>query len=278
MPITTESSSRVDAGSVDDLRREGKLVTKVGDHPVVVFWHDDRPYAIEDRCPHLGFPLHRGTVEAGLVTCHWHHARFDLESGCTLDLFADDARAFDSAIEDGRVRVWARPAPDQRKALERRLGDGLEDVLDLVIAKAVLGLLEAGVAPEQIVRTGLEFGAKNRHDGWGAGMTVLVAMANLLPHLRPDDRAAALVHGLTFVSSDTRGQAPRFPLPPLGSGEVDLARLADWYRRFIDTRSPDAAERALATVLATHAPADAEAVMVAAVTDHVFIDEGHTLD
>lgn len=278
MTITTESSTRVDAGSAEDLRRNGKLLTKVGDHPVVVFWQDDRPYAIEDRCPHLGFPLHRGTVEAGLVTCHWHHARFDLASGCTLDLFADDARAFDSTIEDGRVQVWARPAPDPREGLERRLADGLEDGLDLVIAKAVLGLLEVGMAPERIVRTGLEFGATNRRDGWGAGMTVLVAMANLLPHLRPDDRAAALVHGLTFVSSDTRGQAPRFPLAPLGSGDVDLLRLADWYRQFIDTRSPDAAERALATILVGHPPEAAEAVILAAVTDHVFIDEGHTLD
>lgn len=275
---TTESSTRVDAGSAEDLRREGKLLTKVGDHPVVVFWHDDRPYAIEDRCPHLGFPLHRGTVEAGLVTCHWHHARFDLASGCTLDLFADDARAFDSAIENGRVQVWGRPAPDPRQALERRLSDGLEEGLDLVIAKAVLGLLEVGVAPARIVQVGLEFGAKNRRNGWGAGMTVLVAMANLLPHVRPDDRAAALVHGLAFVSSDTLGQPPRFPLAPLGSGDVDLVRLSGWYRRFIDTRSPDAAERALATVLVGHPPAAAEAVMVAAVTDHVFIDEGHTLD
>ena len=22
-------------------------------------------YAVEDRCPHMGFPLHRGTVETG---------------------------------------------------------------------------------------------------------------------------------------------------------------------------------------------------------------------
>ena len=43
----------------------------------------------------MGFPLHQGTVESGLVTCHWHHARFDLASGCTLDPFADDARGFD---------------------------------------------------------------------------------------------------------------------------------------------------------------------------------------
>src|SRR5262245_16695088 len=76
--------TRTPAGSLAELQKTGQLTTKVGTLPVVVFWHDDRAYAIEDRCPHLGFPLHRGTVESGLVTCHWHHARFDLESGCTL--------------------------------------------------------------------------------------------------------------------------------------------------------------------------------------------------
>ena len=33
----------------------------------------------------MGFPLDRGSVEDGTLTCHWHHARFDLESGCTFD-------------------------------------------------------------------------------------------------------------------------------------------------------------------------------------------------
>jgi nitrite reductase/ring-hydroxylating ferredoxin subunit len=38
----------------------------------------------------MGFPLDRGSVEDGTLTCHWHHARFDLASGCTFDLWADD--------------------------------------------------------------------------------------------------------------------------------------------------------------------------------------------
>ena len=48
--------------------------------------------------------------------------------------------------------------------------------------------------------------------GWGAGLTVLTAMANVLPHLDPADRPLALVDGLAFVSRDTRGRPPRFPL------------------------------------------------------------------
>ncbi len=271
--------NEVRAGTQAELEATGHLVTKVGTLPVVVFADDGHVYAIEDRCPHLGFPLHQGTVEAGLVTCHWHHARFDLVSGCTLDLWADDARGFDAEIRDGEVFVRARTDDDPVAHLQARLRQGIEDGITLVIAKSVLGLLEAGVSPAEIVRTGVDFGTAYRNTGWGAGLTVLVAMANLLPSLHPDDRALALTHGLAFVARDTSNHAPRFPIPPLPTRAVPMARLGSWYRRFVDTRSSDSAERTLQTGLVDAAHlADVEEMMFAAVTDHVFIDGGHTID
>jgi nitrite reductase/ring-hydroxylating ferredoxin subunit len=269
----------VRAGTLDQLQADGQLLTKVGSIPVVVFWHDGAAYAIEDRCPHLGFPLHQGTVESGLVTCHWHHARFDLVSGCTLDMWADDARGFTAEVRDGEVFVAARAESDPIGHLQARLRDGLEEQITLVIAKSVLGLLDSTVRPADIVRTGVDFGTTYRGSGWGAGLTVLVAMANLFPYLDEDDRALALVHGLNFVANDTGGQAPRFPVGPLATTAVPVTRLASWYRRFIDTRSSDSAERSLETALADWSDADAvEEMMFAAVSDHVFIDGGHTID
>jgi nitrite reductase/ring-hydroxylating ferredoxin subunit len=268
----------VDAGALTDLQDQGQLVTKVGTIPVVVFWHGGEAYAIEDRCPHLGFPLHQGTVETGLVTCHWHHARFDLVSGCTLDLWADDARAFDARIDGGRVLVRPRVDPDPVGHLQARLRQGLEDDISLVIAKSVLGLLDAEAPPAEIVKTGIDFGTAYRATGWGAGLTVLVAMANLLPHLDPDDRALALVHGLAFVARDTRGHSPRFPVGGLRTPDIPSDRLEDWYRRFIETRASDAAERTLTTAITDHELHAAETMMFAAATDHVFIDGGHTID
>ena len=270
---------RVDLGSAEQLRAQGCVTGKVGSQPVCVFWHQDRPYAMDDRCPHLGFPLHRGSVEEGLVTCHWHHARFDLASGGTLDPFADDVRVYPVGIEDGRVVVTVEDPGDRRGHHLARLEEGLEQGLTLVTAKAVLGLLAEGADPVEIVGHGIDWGVRYRGPGWGAGLTVLVAMANVLPVLAPDDRALALVHGLAFVSRDTRGRAPFFPLSPLGVDRVDQDRLESWYRRFIDTRSSDAAERTLATAVRAGLPTEAlTAIMGAAVTDHVFIDEGHTLD
>ncbi len=275
----------VRVGTAADLRQQGRMTTKVGRLPVLVVWHDERPYAIEDRCPHMGFPLHQGTVEAGLLTCHWHHARFDLASGCTLDPWADDAQGFEVRIEGDDVWVAPRPAGDPVAAHARRLREGLEHGFSLVIAKAVMGLLEAeGGRPDTAVRTALEFGATYRAAGWGSGLTVLVAMANLLPVLEPDDRPLALVHALRFVARDTAGEPPRFGEAPMGAaaGEVPVARLREWYRRFVGTRSSDAAERTLATAVAAGVAGGdlgaVEEMMLAAVTDHVFLDEGHTLD
>jgi hypothetical protein len=154
----------------------------------------------------------------------------------------------------------------------------LEQGLTLVTAKSVLGLLDAGVDPADVVRTGIAFGTTYRREGWGAGLTVLVAMANLLPHLDPADRPLALVHGLAFVSRDTRFHAPRFALAPL-AGDAPVQRLPTWYRRFVETRSTDAAERTLLTAIAGGAsPSDVARTMMATVTDHIFLDGGHTLD
>ena len=278
------ATTRHRAGSAEELRTGGQLVTKVGNLPVVVFWHDGRAFAIEDRCPHMGFPLHQGTVEAGLVTCHWHHARFDLESGCTLDLWADDAKGFDVEIDGDDVLVDARPEGDEIARWQRRLRDGLEESLSLVVAKSVLALLELGVAPAEIVRTGLDFGTTYRAAGWSAGLTVLVAMANVFDELDPHEQAAALIHALVFVARDTASQPPRFAVAPLTTAAVPADRLSQWYRRFIDTRSSDAAERVLATAIGEGRDLHAgdlhtiETMMLTAVTDHVFVDEGHILD
>ena len=275
---------RVDVGTVEELRANGCLTGKAGAQPVCVFWSDGRAYALDDRCPHMGFPLHRGTVEDGLVTCHWHHARFDLASGGTLNPFADDVRAYPVSIDDGRVVVVVEEAGEAARAAlvahqRRRLEEGLEQGLTLVTAKATLALLDAGVAAEEVVAAGVEFGTTYRDAGWGAGLTVLVAMANVLPSLDPPDRPLALVHGLAFVSRDTRGRPPSFPLRPLGSGDVAPERLVGWYRRFVENRNAAAAERTLLTALeAELAPADVAQMMTAAATDHVFLDGGHTVD
>ena len=101
--------SFIPVAPVAELRRRGVMVVRGADRPIAVFAHDGRIAAVDNRCPHLGFPLHRGSVRDGILTCHWHHARFDLCSGCAFDLWADDTPAYEVEVRDGVVYVASRP-------------------------------------------------------------------------------------------------------------------------------------------------------------------------
>ncbi|MCY3762851.1 MAG: Rieske (2Fe-2S) protein, partial [Gemmatimonadetes bacterium] len=98
-------SERLNAGSIDEIKHKGRILVRGGPVPIVLFCSEGELHAVDNRCPHMGFPLHRGTIEDGILTCHWHHARFDLRSGCTFDLFADDATTYPVEVEDGRVYI-----------------------------------------------------------------------------------------------------------------------------------------------------------------------------
>lgn len=54
---------------------------KVGGFDIGLFQWDQTFYAIENLCPHLGFPLTEGTVQDGAVICGWHGWRIRLEDG-----------------------------------------------------------------------------------------------------------------------------------------------------------------------------------------------------
>src|SRR5260370_18328304 len=97
----------VRAGSLEELKAKGRLVVRGAHRPILVVYDRGRVLAFDNRCPHMGFPLDRGSIEDGILTCHWHHARFDLASGCTFDLWADDAPTCPTEVRDSDV--WVKP-------------------------------------------------------------------------------------------------------------------------------------------------------------------------
>ena len=236
-------------------------------------------FALDNRCPHMGFPLRRGTVKDGILTCHWHHAKFDLAGGCAFDPFADDVTSFHVEVRDGQVWLDPRPVEEERRAhWTRKLNEGLEQQIRLVLAKSVIGLSELDATTEAL-RSAALFGVRNRAAGWSTGLSILTCMANVLPSLAEEDRPLALYHGMVQLARSTANQPPDFDLEPLDTSERRPERYLEWFRRFIEVRSADAAERTLRTAIRIGLPPKAVADMVfAACTDHLFLDVGHSLD
>ena len=170
------------AGTIQELKSKGRLIVRGPHRPVLVVEHRGRIFALDNRCPHMGFPLNRGSIEDGILTCHWHHARFDLASGCTFDLWADDVPTCPVKIRAGG-EIWVKPVlghADPAGHWRRRLADGLAHNLHLVLAKAVHGQLAAGEPPTAVIRQAALFGGRYRV-GCDTGLAILTALGNASP-------------------------------------------------------------------------------------------------
>lgn len=269
----------VRAARLADVRATGCLPVQVAGHALALFAWGDRVFAVDNRCPHMGFPLHRGTLHDGILTCHWHHARFDLATGGTFDQFADDVRVFPVQVRSGEVWVDLRLHGDPREHQRARLRDGLERNIPLVISKAVLALLTDDGDPAEPYRIGLEFGVRYRQAGWGPGLTIHTCLWNVMPLLAGDDRPRALYHGLAAVAADCNGMPPRFTLRPLPGTSGDPETRRRWFRQFVEVRDAEGAERCVVSAVRAGAtPGQIADMFYAAATDHRYIETGHVLD
>lgn len=277
----TATEGYVRAASVEQVRKAGRLVVAIGGHTVLLIHEHDHIYAVDNRCPHMGFPLHRGTVKDCILTCDWHYARFDLMSGGTFDLWADDLPTFPVRIQDGEVWIDLAAHTNSLDHHRQRLQDGLEQGISLVIGKSVIALLSQGNYATEAFRMGLEFGARYRQSGWDTGLTIHTCMMNLLPYLEAEDKPRAMYHGLAAVARDTSNQPPRFPIQPLPESNhpEKLPMLQTWFRQFVEVRDADGAERCLASAIqAGTSPTQLAQMLFTVVTDHRYLDVGHSLD
>ena len=276
--MSSGSNGLIRIGSLDEIKAKGCVVASGEGRTVAVFYHEGEVHAVDNRCPHMGFPLSRGSVKDGILTCHWHHARFDLNSGGTFDPWADDVDSFPVEVKEGEVWVNLMSHDDPVARHSTRLREGLEQNISLVMAKSAISLLDNDVVPAEPFRIGLEFGTKYR-TGWGQGLTMHTCFMNMMPCLDPPDRSLALFHGLSAVGNDTAGMQPNFIARPLPGEGVDIPTLKRWFRRFVEVRDADGAERCIVSAVEAGATSSQMAdILFAAATDHRYIQGGHTLD
>jgi nitrite reductase/ring-hydroxylating ferredoxin subunit len=286
MPVMFEEPNKsLPVGTLEELKQKGYLSVTAQGHDIVLFYHEGEVHALDNRCPHMGFPLSRGSTKDGILTCDWHHARFDIKTGGCFDLWADDVPIFDVNVIDGNIFVHSERANKRKQELRtyylQRLNDALEQNIALIIAKSVLTLESEGVSSSDLFRKGLEYGTRYRQEGWGPGLTILTCMMNIARYSRREDRLRALYHGLSAVAGDCSGQPPRFavsPLPDVKSA-ADVNTLKRWFRHFIEVRDADGAERCLVTAIrAGTEPSIIADILFSAATDHRYLDSGHVLD
>ena len=277
--VATNRAGFFRAASLASLKKKGMMTVHGADRPVLLCWHEGEVFALDNRCPHMGFPLSKGSLDHGLLTCHWHHARFDLRSGCTFDVWADDAPAFETCVEGDDI--WISKALVQGADAvfhSKRLRRGLAENIGLIQAKNIVALLAQGEGTNSVIREIAEFGARH-HRVWRDGMTMLSVVARLAPSLRETTLVYALAAAARTVADNCAEQPMRHSLGRLNGKGYGEVRLSEWMFHWAKVRHDDAAERTLLTAVDCGLRKEALSRMVfGPIQERIYADGGHALD
>ncbi|MCY4096102.1 MAG: Rieske (2Fe-2S) protein [Gammaproteobacteria bacterium] len=215
---------------------------------IALFFTNGEYYATDNQCPHMGFPLVRGLVRNGVVTCDWHGRSFDLAGGGCFHSQCDDVRVFQTEVREDSVWVRFEAEPENRReAWLRLLWEGLLDDDRWTMSKAIAQLLHAGVPEDDIVELIMRHVGRHvasSHDlDAGDDVSRLINGLKVGQRYEGEDRLIALTIAARSAAGPAADRNENVLMPP----PYDWERTASWVRNFSRDRMGNRIERCLYT-------------------------------
>lgn len=187
---------------------EGKTVKTRGRQLAVFRLRDGRACAIDNRCPHEGYPLATGRLEGEQLTCEWHNWKFALPSGACL-VGGEAVQAYETKVEGDTIfaRLVDPPAGDRVGALYAGLVEAIDDEDRTRVARTIERLLAAGEAAAAILGFVVDLASRRAEWGFHHGHA---ASGDLVARLSGDDDALVLLQA-TELLTDGLVRRPEVP-------------------------------------------------------------------
>ena len=210
-----------------------KAVQMGAGRSIALFNVDGKIYATDNQCPHMGYPLTRGTVRNGILTCDWHRRSFDLEGGGCFHVECDDLRTF--PVEVRGNEIWIDPGDlTYRRAEEHKqlLREGLLSEDRWTMSKAISLLLKGGVPEEEVMGSILEHVSRHIASSHGSeGGGDVSRLINGLKVGRRYTGADRLIAVTTSACSAAGPASERLEVVPLPE-PVTWEKISQWVRNF----------------------------------------------
>ena len=273
-PLTSGVAEWTRAVELDRLQPSRPIAVKLRGKHIALFLHQGEVLACNNRCPHEGYPLVEGALDADCVlTCHWHNWKFDLKTGATL-YGGDNLRVYPVKVEDGAVWLDTRdpPAAERIERALQHLDQAMAEYDTARIARELARLGKAGAGPELALARAIQ----GTHARLRDGMTHAYAAADAWLALRDTlagetQRLACATEALGYIAYDTLRE-PAYPF---------TAERAPWnaeaFAAAVESQDEAGAAALLNGALAQGLHfADLEPALAAAALAH-YNDFGHTL-
>ena len=244
-----ENSNFVKVAALSDVADGKPRAVRVEGHSIALFQHEGAIYATDNQCPHMGYPLVRGRVRQGVLSCDWHGWSYDMEGGGCFTGGCDDLATFLVEVRNGDVYIDVASGGKKRAdAHFLLLKEGLLSTDSWTLSKAIAIMLAKGVSEEET----LELMVKHmgRHistdrDAFEGGRKLAMMMngVKVARMYQPEDRLIPFMMAADGASGRLGDRPDRQPLPP----PVDWQKLEDWIRVFSTDKEWEGIEKCLIT-------------------------------
>ncbi len=213
------------AGPIDEFATGELRAVRVAGHQLVIARTPEGELrALDNRCPHEGYPLAQGTLQGTALTCCWHNWKFDIDNGACL-LGGEGVRAFPVRVVQGPVEVVLEvdvadaPFAERFEELRASLGSALFDGdLERAIRDG-LRLLQLGVGPRRVLTEIASYDARHAEYGTSHALAVAADAGRLLAE-RSGAQAMYAIAPALDVCADANRRLPERRESAAGAGEA----------------------------------------------------------
>src|SRR5262244_3096802 len=249
MSMSKVQSSFVKVADLIDVPEGTPKAVKVEGRSIALFQHQGNIYATDNQCPHMGYPLTRGRVRNGVLTCDWHGWSYDMRGGGCFTGGCDDLDTFPVEVRDDSIYIDVRSAGSKRKDGHfLLLKEGLLSEDNWTLSKAIAITLARGVSEQETLKLvvrhlGRHIATERGANDGGRELAMLVNGVKVARRYEPDDRLIPLMIAATGASGRAGDRPAVQPLPP----PVTWDKLEHWVRVFTADRTWEGIEKCLIT-------------------------------
>ncbi len=247
--MSNTQSNFVKVADLKDVPEGTPKAVRVEGRSIALFQHQGNVYATDNQCPHMGYPLTRGRVRNGVLTCDWHGWSYDMRGGGCFTGGCDDLDTFPVEVRDSAIYIDVRSGGSRRKdAHFLLLKEGLLSEDNWTLSKAIAIMLAQGVSEQDTLKRvvqhlGRHIATERGANDGGRELALMVNGVKVARHYAPDDRLIPLMMAATGASGRAGDRPAVQPLPP----PVTWDKLEHWIRVFSADKTWEGIEKCLIT-------------------------------
>jgi nitrite reductase/ring-hydroxylating ferredoxin subunit len=247
--MSNPQSNFVKVADLKEVPEGTPKAVRVEGRSIALFQHQGGVYATDNQCPHMGYPLTRGRVRHGVLTCDWHGWSYDMKGGGCFTGGCDDLDTFPVEVRDGAIYIDVRSGGSRRKdAHFLLLKEGLLSSDNWTLSKAIAIMLAQGVSEQdtlkQVLRhMGRHIATESGASEGGRELALMVNGVKVARRYEPDDRLIPFMMAATGASGRAGDRPAVQPLPP----PVTWDKLEHWIRVFSADKTWEGIEKCLIT-------------------------------